>query len=419
MIDSGSEADASGRPQFRKPVPEGVTEVTGVAVGEASALVPLSDGALGLIAGGRLLRSDDGGATWGEPLALELPDAGRLQGLACIRLQAGPLALVYRDRQECFRLVVSEDDGRTWRQRSTVDLLGSPYYDALIETGDGTLVLPSRECYGNDDHPGLEYRKVSTWGTWKGLPLQVSGHYHYPEIDIAAVSRSRDEGRTWQRGGPLMGWFDEHGIANGYGGISACDEPSVAETADGRLLFFARSTVGRIVASSSSDGGERWTAVRPTELAASYSPPRLRRIPATGDLICVWNQVSREEIRRGHRRGRLSAAISRDSGESWEHFKTIEVSAGLADVEQIAPEYPIIPVIGLPDVGVLPDDFATFDYANVCFAGDRVFLIYHRSWVDSGPEARQARTLGERGRGEAGKPREGVIRSYPLDWFYG
>ena len=73
----------------------------------------------------------------------------------------------------------------------------------------------------------------------------------------------------------------------------------------------------------------------------------------------------------------------------------------------------------MPEVGALPDDFATFDYPNVCFAGDRVFLIYHRSWVDSGPEARQARTLGERGRGEAGKPRETVIRSYPLDWFYG
>ncbi len=76
-------------------------------------------------------------------------------------------------------------------------------------------------------------------------------------------------------------------------------------------------------------------------------------------------------------------------------------------------------MIGLPDVGALPDDFATFDYPNVCFAGDRVFLIYHRSWVDSAPKARQANTLGERGRDEAGKPRESVIRSYPLDWFYG
>ena len=120
------------------------------------------------------------------------------------------------------------------------------------------LVLPSRVCYGNDDHPGLEYRKASSWGTWKGLPLQVSDHYHYPEIDIAAVSRSQDGGRTWQRAEPLMGWFDAHGVANGYGGVSACDEPGVAETADGRLLFFARSTVGRIVASSSSDGGARY-----------------------------------------------------------------------------------------------------------------------------------------------------------------
>ena len=417
MSNSESEAHLSARPQFRTPVPEGVIEVTGVAVGEASALVALTDGALGLIAGGELLRSTDGGATWGEPLALQLPDAGRMQGLACIRLQSGPLALVYGDRQECFRLVMSDDDGRTWQQRGNVDLLGSPYYDALIETGAGMLVLPSRTCYANDDHPGLEYRAASSWGTWKGLPLQVSGHYHYPEIDIAAVSRSQDDGRSWHRSQPLMGWFDEHGIANGFGGVSACDEPSVAETADGRLLFFARSTVGRIVASSSSDGGERWTPVRPTELAASYSPPRLRRIPATGDLICVWNQVSREEIRRGYRRGRLSAAISRDSGASWEQFKTIEVSAGLADVDQVAPEYPISPVIGLPDVGVLPDDFATFDYPNVCFAGDRVFLIYHRAWVESGPGARQARTLGER-KGEAGKSRESVVRSYPLDWFY-
>ena len=194
MSNASSEAQKPGRPQFRKPLPAGVTEVTDVAVGEASALVPLTDGALGLIAGGRLLRSTDGGLTWGEPLDLELADAGSLQGLACIRLRSGALALVYRDRQECFRLVVSDDDGRTWQPRSTVDLLGTPYYDALIETGDGMLVLPSRVCYGNDDHPGLEYRKASSWGTWKGLPLQVSGHYHYPEIDIAAVSRSQDGG---------------------------------------------------------------------------------------------------------------------------------------------------------------------------------------------------------------------------------
>ena len=73
MSDSGSR----GRPEFRKPVPEGVIEASGVTVGEATALVPLSDGELGLLASGRLLRSDDGGVTWGEPLELDLPRRGQ------------------------------------------------------------------------------------------------------------------------------------------------------------------------------------------------------------------------------------------------------------------------------------------------------------------------------------------------------
>ena len=37
--------------------------------------------------------------------------------------------------------------------------------------------------------------------------------------------------QTWQNcDGELMGWFDRDGVANGYGGITACDEPSVVET---------------------------------------------------------------------------------------------------------------------------------------------------------------------------------------------
>jgi hypothetical protein len=195
------------------------------------------------------------------------------------------------------------------------------------------------------------------------------------------------------------------------------DEPNVAECADERVMLLARSTVGRLVQSYSGDGGETWTPVLPSDLAASYSPPRLRRIPDTGDLLCVWNQVSRDETRRGYRRGRLSSAISKDSGASWEHFKTIEVSAGMDDVERIPPQVPITPVIGLPEVGALPEDFATFDYANVWFAADKVHLTYHRSWVEADEDGGQAVTLGER-KGTAKKPRETVLRVYPLSWFY-
>ena len=59
--------------------------------------------------------------------------------------------------------------------------------------------MPSRICHSNNRHPGLEYDRVSSYGTWKGLRLQVSGHYHYPEVDIAAVSYADDEGQTWQQ----------------------------------------------------------------------------------------------------------------------------------------------------------------------------------------------------------------------------
>jgi len=411
------------RPTFRKPPPEGVIEITNITSAEGSALVEDEDGTLRLYQSDQYRTSTDGGGTWSGPQPLRCPEMGSPQGLGCLRLQSGTLAASYRrktaeDRQP-FHMAVSNDDGETWDGPYEMNLLGSPYYDTVIQLSSGRLLAPSRTCFSNLDHPGLCYEEASSWGRWKGLRLQVTGHYHYPEIDIAAVSYSDDGGQTWEQcEGKLMGWFDAEGIPNGRCGVTACDEPSVAETADGRVLFFARSTVGRIVQSYSSDGGQTWTAVRPTDLASSYSPPRLRRIPQTGDLMCVWNQVSREEIRRGYRRGRLSVAISKDSGGSWGNFKTLEVSEGIEDIARIAPEYPVTPVIGLPDVGELPNGFATFDYPNIGSAQDKVYIMYTRSWVAPAEEQEEPVTLGERMQTTAAKPAETVLRVYPLEWFY-
>ncbi len=419
---SAKEYDQS-RPIFRKPPPEGVMEFTNITSAEGSALVEDEDGTIRLYEGKQYRTSTDGGQSWSTPQPVNYPEIGSTQGLACLRLQSGTLAACYRrrigDGQEPFHMALSEDNGQTWEGPYPMNLLGNPYYDTIIELSSGRLLAPSRTCFGNANHPGLRYLEASSWGTWQGLRVQVSGHYHYPEIDIAAVSFSDDGGRTWkQPEDKLMGWFDAEGIPNGRGGVTACDEPSIAETADGRVLFFARSTVGRIVQSYSSDEGETWTAVRPSELANSYSPPRLRRIPQTGDLMCVWNQVSREEIRRGYRRGRLSVAISRDSGESWENFKTLEVSEGIEDVARIAPEYPLTPVVALPEVGQLPKGFATFDYPNVRFAQDKVYIMYSRSWIAPSANPEEALTLGERKQSTAVKPGESVLRIYPLEWFY-
>ncbi len=388
MVGSGGPGVA--KPVWRKPPPEGVVELVGVA-GSGSALVELKDGSVMLVQGGSYRISTDGGLTWGD----SQPLGEGVSGHGIIRLQSGALAL-----SGDHEMRLSHDEGKTWGP--ALPFKWGPHYpDNMIQLSTGRLVLVA--CCGgarNVQHSDVGY----------------AGHSTYPEIWIALVTYSDDEGQTWQVGpaeldpavswvkgkdtwsaGALMGWFDYEGIPNGEGGVTECSEPHVAETKDGRVLFFARSPTGRIVYSYSSDGGEIWTAVRPAELNSSSSPNVLRRIPQTGDLLCVWNQVSPEENEYGWRRNRLSAAISRDDGATWDHFKTLELSAGLDDVDRLEPTLPIKWSRVGSNPKPLPDDSAIFYYPNVCFAGDKVYIMYQRT-----------------GQGVS----ESVMRIYPVDYFY-
>jgi hypothetical protein len=226
-------------------------------------------------------------------------------------------------------------------------------------------------------------------------------------MGISIVYRSDDEGRTWKKQhGGLMGWFDFEGIANGNCGQTGCFEPSFAETKDGEVLFLARSTVGRLVQSRSADGGEHWYAVLPSELPSSASPAMVVMLPSTSDLLVVWNQVSREEIRRGYRRGRLSSAISRNGGHSWEKFKTLELSDGLEDVDRVPPEYPIQMVRCRQSVGPIPDGWAFFHYPNMDVVGDKIFLRYSRGSPLLGVAEQNL------------SKQELIMRIYPVEWFY-
>ena len=256
-------------------------------------------------------------------------------------------------------------------------------------------------------HPEFQYEQVSAYGLWRGKRMQVEGHGHAPEMGMSVVYRSDDQGRTWTKHpGGLMGWFDFEGVPNGACGMTPCFEPTIAETKDGHVLLIARSTVGRLVQSFSPDDGEHWYAVRPTELASSESPAIMITIPQTGDLLIVWNQVSREEIRRGYRRGRLSAAISKDGGHSWQNFKTLELSDGLEDIDRLPLQTPIKMVRARQWVGPLPDGWSFSHYANVDVIGNQVFIRYPRRIPTSGV-AEMAFTK-----------QESVLRIYPLEWFY-
>jgi sialidase-1 len=113
-------------------------------------------------------------------------------------------------------------------------------------------------------------------------------------------------------------------------------EPHVAELADGRLLMMARTDLGYMARSYSTDQGETWS---PAELvkdlpASIPSPFDLVRLPTTGDLLCLWChnpegpkltagedqptvQVAQLAEKLGNVRAPLSSAISRDGGQTW------------------------------------------------------------------------------------------------------
>ncbi len=397
-----SVVEGQAQPVFRKPPPEGVVEIPGIGAG--GGIVGLKDGSLMLAQGSKYRISGDGGVTWGEaePLNCEI-GASEL-----IRLRSGALAIYgTKDDNRCF--ASSPDEGKTWSEPSVIcpTSVGSPLFHSMIQLSTGRLLFTMHGGGGKGIHPDLDYTEKSAYGLWRGQRLQIEGHGHLPEMGISMVYRSDDEGETWEKHPcRIMGWFDFEGIPNGNCGQTSCYEPAIVEAHGGGALLVARSTVGRVVQSYSPDGGEQWYAVRPMELASSESPAGVVRIPQTGDLLIVWNQVSREEIRRGYRRGRLSAAISKDGGHSWENFKTLELSEGLEDIDRIPPEYPIQMVRARDWVGPLPDDWAWFHYPDVDIVGDKAFVRYLRGYPLLGVAEQNL------------KKQEAVMRIYPLEWFY-
>ncbi len=397
---AGVSAIGEARPAFR-PVPEGVVELTGFSAN--GGIVELKDGSLMLAEGGNYRISTDGGKTWGEPQPLNCEvGAGGV-----IRLQSGALGL-YGGGKGGWFFSSSQDDGQTWTPPVSIGTYPDFYamYHSMIQLKSGRLLLVGYWEGLNATAPDAARHTETGWGLWRGRKLSMEGHRGV-EMGICIAYYSDDEGQTWQQAeGGLFGWFDERGVPNGEGGIIDVYEPTAAETKDGRVLMFARSKTGRLVQSYSLNGGQTWQSIVPTELSSSQSPPLLIQIPTTGDLLCVWNQVSCEEIRRGFLRGRLSAAISRDSGMTWENFKTLELQEQMEDVARITPEFPIARrVVGRPGLGQLPDGFAMFTYPNVDIVGQTVFIRYSRMWPKEKDDG-------------ATMAAEGVMRIYPLKWFY-
>ena len=173
--------------------------------GGMGSVAECKDDDLLLLGGRQICTSHDAGLTWGGPSPLK--DAGGSEieasgASSLLRLASGALVAVLtravrfagsydwsKDIRDDLAMILirSDDEAKSWSEVGRINPPGNmagALDNTLIQLQSGRLLLPVRYCAAAE-HPDREYKEFSTWGWIKGRRVQVSGHYHYPEIDIA------------------------------------------------------------------------------------------------------------------------------------------------------------------------------------------------------------------------------------------
>ncbi len=282
--------------------------------------------------------STDGGRTWGDSRILQKNTGGlNVMSVTLRRVTPNRIGLFYLQKNSFNDLDLfvrlSKDEALTF---------GSP---VLVTADEGYHVV-------NND-------RVTQLSTGRLLAPAAST----PDVRTVNhfVSRcyiSDDGGQSWR---PGKGHVD----ADKRGAM----EPEVIELNDGRVMMIVRTQLGIIGKSYSEDGGDTWSEMSSLGVQAPEAPATLRRVPATGDLLLIWNNTYKEGAGHGGRRTPLTAALSHDEGQTWDHTRNLE-----SNPEQ------------------------TFSYTSLTFVRDRTVMSY---WVS----------------GEAGRY-SSRFRSLPVSWFY-
>jgi sialidase-1 len=226
--------------------------------------------------------SADGGHTWGEKFTLVENNGGcNVMEVNFLRLKNGDIALFYLQKNtestDCRVMMrTSSDEGRTWVNQIQMSPDGK--YTGLtngraIRLRSGRIVLEA----------------------WVD--------------EYCFCLLSDDDGTTWR----------DSQLVKPAGG--ACWECACIELKDGKVLMLMRTVLGSQYKSISPDGGETWTEPVPTALTGTAAPVSISRVPGTGDILAIWNNNPGAQSRNP-----LTAAISKDEGETWVNIRNIEVN---------------------------------------------------------------------------------------------
>jgi sialidase-1 len=221
-------------------------------------------------------------------------------------------------------------------------------------------------------------KQISEGGLTNGRCIRLStGRILLESYDCCIISD--DDGKTWRDSEKII-------FSIGY-----CAETACIELKDGKVMMLLRTNLGCQYKSVSSDGGESWSEPVRTQLIGTDAPVSLSRIPGTGDILAIWNYNWKytgngklspvEEEALWHRttgdrrRIPLTSAISKDEGETWEHFRNLEE---------------------IPEEG--------WCYPAVTWIENRALVTYFSSFCAFGFEGENYLTL--------------KLKSLPAEWFY-
>ena len=242
-----------------------------------------------------LFRSKDGGRTWREEGALQLPWAitGIINdgGVSFLRLRDGRLALLAHRQLPRNKggglpvITFSGDDGATWSAprivgEGTRDDANYVMNDRLVQLRGGRLLVPVARATAVSKGEG--------------------------DVDEAGCFFSDDGGVTWRRARPVP-------LPDGPRGMP---EPCLVERRDGSVLMLARSGTGFLLRAESTDGGATWSAPQNTTLVSPCSSLTMHRLP-DGRLIVFYNHAAPSKPGGFFPRNPLVYALSADDGATW------------------------------------------------------------------------------------------------------
>lgn len=280
-----------------------------------------------------LLRSKDGGKSWGEKQIIGgTKDLDEREGCG-IQLRDGTILIsvfynaLYRPDGEYewnwskdvkfgkgkrwlgSYIITSKDNGRTWSQPNDIDTKDMPFTDiegpadAPIEMPDDSIIMPV-------------------------MGYNVRGDI---ENQAAVLIKSLDKGKTWRY---LSTIADDP-----TGRLGHFQEPGLVRTRTGRLVAAIRNQgpENAIWTTYSDDEGLTWTPVKQSPMIGH--PADLLEL-ADGRLLCTYG--TRQD--RHANPGGVRASFSTDNGETWQVENEVQIRKDFLNMD-----------IGYPDSLQMPD----------------------------------------------------------------